>query len=79
MGPKEGISKNKFSERCFNHDRVSHKSLDYKKPKKKQEANQNEGQDMDLYTMVSEVNLVGSNTQKCWMVDQYQCHHICVL
>ncbi|XP_074573500.1 uncharacterized protein LOC141829924 [Curcuma longa] len=60
MGPRGGVSK-KFSGKCFNCDRIGHKSSECRKPKKKQEANMSEGPDMDLCAVISEVNLIGSN------------------
>lgn len=63
MGHRVGVSKKKFSRKYFDYNRVDHKSSKCKKPKKKWRTNLTEGQDMDLYIMVSEVNQKGSNTR----------------
>ncbi|KAL8149960.1 hypothetical protein AgCh_006827 [Apium graveolens] len=68
LAPKGGISKSKFQGKCYNCDKVGHRSSDCKKPKKpnkKKEANMvdnisKEMGDIDLCATVSEVNLVAS-------------------
>ncbi|KAL8125667.1 hypothetical protein AgCh_013071 [Apium graveolens] len=69
LAPKERISKLKFQGKCYNCDKVGHRSSDCKKPKKankKKEANMVDHMskkmgDIDLCATVSEVNLVGSD------------------
>lgn len=75
IGPKGSIRKKKFSGRCFNCDRVGHEASDYKKPKKNQEANLNEGPNIDFYVMVSKVSLGGSNSQQC-QIDNGATRHV---
>ncbi|KAL8088726.1 hypothetical protein AgCh_038491 [Apium graveolens] len=75
LAPKGGISKSKFRGKCYNCDKVVHRSSDCRKPKKankKKEANivdhiSKEMGDIDLYDAVSEVNLVGSNPREWWI------------
>ena len=69
--------------RCFNCDKVGHKSADCKLPKKKKnnEANvvDNVAQDVaeiSLSTVVSEVNMVGSNPRE-WWIDTGATRHVC--
>lgn len=63
-------------EKYFNCGGVGHKSSKCKKPKKKQEANLNEGPNTDLYVVVFEVNSIGSNMQQCW-IDTCVTKHVC--
>ncbi|XP_074579060.1 uncharacterized protein LOC141835562 [Curcuma longa] len=77
IGPKGGVSKKKFSGKCFNCDRVGHKSSECRKPKKKQEANLNEGLEVDdLCAVITELNLVCSNSRQWWM-DTGATRHVC--
>ena len=72
LGPKGGVSKKqKFLGKCFNCGNQGHKSYDCKLPKrnKPNEANVVDGttknvSDIDLTTIISEVNLVGSNPKE---------------
>ena len=72
LGPKGGISKKqKFEGKCFNYRKEDHKSSDCRLPKrnKPKEANLVDGitkdvSDIDLTTVIPEVNLVGSNTKE---------------
>ena len=69
LGPKRGVSKNKFQGKCLNCGKVGHRSVDCRlsrKNNKNHEANvvDNITQDVsniNLSAMVSEVNLVRSN------------------
>ncbi|XP_074570564.1 uncharacterized protein LOC141827228 [Curcuma longa] len=76
MEPKGGIIKKKFTGKCFNCDRIGHKSSECRKPKKKHEANVSEGPDMDLCAVISEVNLIGSNPRQ-WWIDTGATKHVC--
>ena len=84
MSPKGGVSKkSKFQGRCFNCDKMGHKSSECRLPKKKkkQEANvvENMTQDVsniNLSAVVSEVNLVGSNPRE-WWIDTGATRHVC--
>ena len=84
LAPKGGVLKpSKFQGKCFNCDKVGHRSADCRKPKKtkKKEANMvddisKEIGDIDLCATVSEVNLVGSNPRE-WWIDTGASRHIC--
>ena len=83
LGPKGGISKKqtKFQGKYFNCDKIGHKALDCRSPKKKQEANVVENitqhvSDINLSTVVSEMNLVGSNPRE-WWIDTGSTRHVC--
>ncbi|KAL2526336.1 Retrovirus-related Pol polyprotein from transposon TNT 1-94 [Abeliophyllum distichum] len=68
FGPKGGISKKMFQGKCFNCDKIGHKSTECRLPKKKKEANMVEDtSDMNLAAIISEVNLVGSNPREWWI------------
>ena len=76
LGPKGGISKKpKVQGKYFNCDKVGHKSADYKQLKKKKKSHEanmvdNVAQDVakiSLSTVVSEVNMVGSNPSEWWI------------
>ena len=85
LAPMGGISKqSKFQGKCYNCDKMGHRSYDCRKPKKpykKKEANMvdgicNEPSDIDLCATVSEVNLVGSNSRE-WWIDTRATRHVC--
>ena len=84
LGPKGGISKkHKFQGKCFNCGKQGHKSSDCKllKRNKPKEANVVDGitkdvSDIDLTTVIFEVNLVGSNPKE-WWIDIGATHHVC--
>ncbi|KAL8089042.1 hypothetical protein AgCh_038706 [Apium graveolens] len=84
LAPKGGISKSKFQGKCYNCDKVGHRSSDCKmpkKPNKKKEVNMVENiskevGDIDLCATVSEVNLVGSNPCE-WWTDTGATRHVC--
>ncbi|RVW64853.1 Retrovirus-related Pol polyprotein from transposon TNT 1-94 [Vitis vinifera] len=84
LGPKGGISKKpKFQGKCFNCGKQGHKSVDCRLPKKNKpkEANVIDDitknvYDIDLTTVVSEVNLVGSNPKE-WWIDTGATLHVC--
>lgn len=66
VGPRWSIHKKKFPRKYYNWDWVSHNTSKCKKLRKKREANlvdKDEGPDMDLYAMVSKVNIVSSNSR----------------
>ena len=82
LGPKGGISKKqtKFQGKCYNCDKMGHKASDCRLPKKKREANVVENitqhvSDINLSAVVSEVNLVGSNTRE-WWIDTGATRHV---
>ena len=72
LRPKGGVSKKqKFLRKCFNCGKQGHKSSDCRLPKrnKPKEANvidniSKDVSDIDLTTVISEVNLVGSNSKE---------------
>ncbi|XP_012477479.1 uncharacterized protein LOC105793094 [Gossypium raimondii] len=74
-GPKNGVFKKpKFQGKCFNCNKMRHKSSDYRIPNrvKTNEANAVENifkavSDLDLYTVIYEVNLVDSNPREWWL------------
>ena len=84
LGPKGGVSKKqKFQGKCFNCDKMGHKSADCRLPKrnKKKEANvvdsmTQEVSDISLSAVVSEVNMVDSNPKEWWL-DTGATRHIC--
>ncbi|XP_074578534.1 uncharacterized protein LOC141835014 [Curcuma longa] len=77
LDPEEAYPRRKFSGKCFNCDRVGHKSSECRKPKKKQEANLNEGLEVDdLCAVITELNLVCSNPRQWWM-DTGATRHVC--
>ena len=81
LGPKGGIAK--FEGRCYNCDKVGHRSADCRAPRR-QPQNQRRSQanvveddsDINLSAVVSEVNLVGSNPKE-WWIDTGATRHIC--
>ncbi|CAH9070715.1 unnamed protein product [Cuscuta europaea] len=82
LGPKGGISKTKFNGKCFNCNKNGHKSADCKAPKKKRDSQVNlvqggqKDEDIILVAVVTEVNLVGSNSKE-WFVDTGATRYIC--
>ena len=84
MGPKGGASKKKkFQGKSINFGKQDHKSSDCRVPKrnKPKEANVVDGitkyvSDIDLTTVISEVNLVGSNPKE-WWIDTGATYHVC--
>ena len=84
LRPKGKISKKqKFQEKCFNCGKQGHKSLNCRLPKrnKPKEANVVDGItkdvfDLDLKVVISEVNLVGSNSKE-WWIDTSATRHVC--
>ena len=83
MGPKWGISKKqKFQGKCLNYGKQGHKSSDCKQPKrnKPKEANVVDGitkdvSDIDLTSIISRVNIVGSNPME-WWIDTGATRHV---
>ena len=84
LGPKGGVSKNKFQGKCFNCDKMSHRSMERKLPKKKIRGHEAHvvdtmtkyGSNISLSAMVSEVNLVKSNPRE-WWIDIGATRHVC--
>ena len=85
LRPKGGVSKNKFQGKCFNYGKVGHKSMDCRLPRKNNknhEANvvndiTQDVLDINLSTMVSEVNFVEFNPKK-WWIDIGSTRHVCL-
>ncbi|GAB2288016.1 hypothetical protein Dimus_037973 [Dionaea muscipula] len=84
-GPKKTIvkrtSKEKFLGKCFNCSKEGHRQSECRRPKKKAEINMmeeltNDVSDLNLCAVVTEVNLVGSNTKE-WWVDTGATRHVC--
>ncbi|XP_073307181.1 uncharacterized protein [Primulina huaijiensis] len=81
LRPKGGISKKKFSGKCYNYDGMGYKASECKKPKRNQEANvveniSQEVSNINLCAIISEVNLVGSNPRE-WWIDTGVTRHVC--
>ena len=84
LGPKRGIFKNKFQEKCFNCGKMGHRFVDCRLPRrnnKNHEANVVDNiiqdvSDINLSAMVFEVNLVGSNPKE-WWIDTGATRHMC--
>ena len=84
LGPKGGVSKKqKFLGKCFNYGKQGHKSSDCRLPKRNKPKEPNviddiskDVSDIDLTTVISEVNLVGSNPKE-WWIDTDATHHVC--
>ncbi|XP_071739384.1 uncharacterized protein [Rutidosis leptorrhynchoides] len=85
FGPKGGVAKKKkFFGKCFNCDQPGHRADQCTKPKKytSKQANMVDDADnlvamiSDLTIMISEVNLIGSNTRE-WWVDTGATRHVC--
>ncbi|KAL2462228.1 CCHC-type domain-containing protein [Abeliophyllum distichum] len=84
MDPKGGVFKKKFLEKYHNCDKVGHRSLECRLSKRnnKKKANvvddiTHDVSEINLTTVIFEVNLVGSNPRKWW--DRHRCHPICLL
>ncbi|KAL2519358.1 Retrovirus-related Pol polyprotein from transposon TNT 1-94 [Abeliophyllum distichum] len=69
FGPKGGISKKKFQGKCFNYDKIGHKSTECCLPKKKKEVNMVED--------TSDMNFAAVKSER--MVDRHRCHPTCLL
>src|SRR3954464_12252366 len=84
MGPKGGVSKKpRFQGKCFNCDKMGHKSAECRLPKRKKHNESNMVDDLsqdvneiDLCAMISEVNLIGAN-QREWWIDTGATKHVC--
>ena len=73
-GQSSKFKKHKFQGKCFNCGKQGHKSSDCRLPKrnKPKEANvvdviTKDVSDIDLITIISKVNLVGSNSKEWWI------------
>ena len=84
LGPNGGVYKKKeFQGKCFNNGKQGHKSSDCRllKRNKPKEANMVNGitkdvSNIDITTVISEVNLVGSNSKE-WWIDTNATRHVC--
>ena len=84
LAPKAGIVKQKFQGTCFNCDQLGHRAVNCMLSKRvnlRQENMVNDNVDMiamvsDICSMVSEVNLVGTNHDD-WWIDTGATHHVC--
>ncbi|GJR09447.1 pol polyprotein [Tanacetum coccineum] len=84
LAPKAGIVKRKFQGTCYNCDQPSHHAVNCKMPKRvnpRQANTMNDNMDMiamvsDVISMISEVNLVGSNNCS-WWIDTRATRHVC--
>ena len=84
LGPKGGVSKKqKFLWKCFNCGKQGHKSSNCRLPKRNKPKETNavdnifkDVSNIDLTTIISEVNLVGSNPKE-WWIDTSATHHLC--
>ena len=84
LGPKRGVSKKqKCLGKCFNCGKQGHKSFECKLPKRNKPKEVNvvddifkDVFDIDLTTVIFEVNMVGSNPKK-WWIDIGATHYAC--
>lgn len=83
MGPKVGISKKpRFQGKCFNCNKMGHKSSECRLPKRKGKEVNNvevlsqEVNDLDLCAMISEINLIDTNPREWWL-DSGATRHVC--
>ncbi|KAL5566690.1 hypothetical protein UlMin_029854 [Ulmus minor] len=84
LGPKGGVSKKqKFQGKCFNCDKIGHKSSECRLPKKNKNPETNvvdnitqDVADIDMCAVISKVNLVGSNPKE-WWIDTGATRYIC--
>ena len=82
LRPKGGVSKKrKFQGKCFNCGKQGNKTADCRLPKRNKPKETNvvdditkDVFDIDLITVISEVNLVGSNTKEMWIDTGATCH-----
>ena len=73
-----------FKEKCFTCDKVGHRSMKCRLPKKKNKNHKanvvdnitQDVSDINLSTMVSKMNLVGSNSKE-WWIDTGTTRHVC--
>ena len=83
-GPKrEASKKKKFLEKCFNCGKQGHRSSHCRLPKRNKPKEGNvidniskDVSNIDLTTVISEVNLVGSNPKE-WWIDTGATRHVC--
>lgn len=78
--PKGGIAKKKFNGKCFNCNKMGHRSSECRLPKKnvkKAEASTVEDDpSFDFLAVVTEINLIGSNPKE-WFLDTGATRHVC--
>nr|GEZ41196.1 hypothetical protein [Tanacetum cinerariifolium] len=79
LAPKAGIVKQKFQGTCYNCDQPGHRAASCKMPKRENMVN--DDVDMiamvsDVYAMISEVNLVGTN-HGGWWINTEATRHVC--
>ncbi|GJV27832.1 pol polyprotein [Tanacetum coccineum] len=84
LAPKAGIVKQKFQGTCYNYDQRGHRAANCKIPKQvnpRQANMMDENVDMivmvsDVCTIISKVNLVGTNNSG-WWIDTGETRHVC--